>query len=58
MALTARLTKQLPPFMTTEEQNARVRSDADKRRLSLAEVMREALDKFYGLERGEAPKTE
>lgn len=53
MARTARLTETLGPMKTTPTQAERVRRESEERNLSLADVVRAAIDGRYGLTNGE-----
>lgn len=55
MAIVAKYAEQLP-FVATTTQRDRVKAEAEKRRVSLAEVIRWAVDARYGLVDGEEPK--
>lgn len=54
MAVEQKYTEQFP-FVGTRTQRDRVEAEAAKRRTSLAEIIRDALDVRYGLVDGEVP---
>lgn len=54
MAVRARFTEQIP-VVCTPAQRAVLETDADSQGVSLASVVRAALDRTYGLEDGEFP---
>jgi len=54
VAVEARLTKQMP-WVGTPTQRAAVESASAAAKISRAEVVRQALDKIFGLSNGELP---
>ena len=54
MAIEPRYTEQMP-FVGTPTQREKIRAEADRRRTSLAEVVRRCVDKYFGLVDGEEP---
>lgn len=55
MARQARYTQTLGPTKLTPDQDAKLDEEAEERGVSLAEVVRDALDARYGLVAGKVP---
>ena len=55
MAIERKYAKQFP-FVGTLTQRAMIEKEADRRRTSLAGVVRAAVDKYFGLVDGEQPE--
>jgi hypothetical protein len=55
VAVESKYTRQMA-FVGTDEQYARLRTEADRRKVSVAAILRAAIDYRYGLEDGEAPE--
>lgn len=55
MAIEPRYTEQMP-FVGTPTQRLRIEQEATKRRTSLADVVRRAVDGYFGLVNGEEPE--